>query len=275
VSDAVTRRVRLYPRSDQQLAVGDVCSVQIGDGFIDLDGLRVATRGPTPAHSHGVRVIREGDRWFALPRVRPTRTKTKSTRAVGLDPGVARLITTSDNVVYPHPTATKRLYALLRLYDSQMHRRTPGSSRPGSSRYRESKRRYERTKQRILAAQVDHFHKIANEITGKDGARLIAIEKFVIGPKIKANERYYRAVLEARWDLFAMILRRKAKVRGCIVVDVPPYYTSQTCSNCGYRVKKALEERWHDCPNCRIRLDRDVNAARNIRQLGIDKLTKR
>jgi len=270
MSDAVTRRVRLYPRSDQQLMVGDVGNVQIGGGFIDLDGVRVATRGPVPAHSQGARVIRNGDRWFALLRVRPTRTKTRSTRAVGLDPGVARLITTSDNVVYPHPTATKRLYALLRLYDSQMHRRTPGSSR-----YRESERRYERTKQRILAAQVDHFHKIADEITGVDGARLIAIEKFVIGPKIRANERYYRAVLEARWDLLTLILKRKAKSRGCVVVDVPPYYTSQTCSNCGYRVKKALEERWHDCPNCRIRLDRDVNAARNIRQLGIDKLTKR
>ncbi|NEP24921.1 zinc ribbon domain-containing protein, partial [Moorena sp. SIO3I6] len=37
------------------------------------------------------------------------------------------------------------------------------------------------------------------------------------------------------------------------------------CSNCGNKVPKKLHVRWHDCPHCGCSLDRDHNAAINIR----------
>ncbi|WP_293153499.1 zinc ribbon domain-containing protein [Okeania sp. SIO2C9] len=36
------------------------------------------------------------------------------------------------------------------------------------------------------------------------------------------------------------------------------------CSNCGHKVPKALSVRTHSCPKCKIVLDRDENAAKNI-----------
>ena len=51
---------------------------------------------------------------------------------------------------------------------------------------------------------------------------------------------------------------------GARLIEVDPYDTSQECSGCGLRVVKALGDRWHDCPNCGLSLDRDLNAARNI-----------
>ncbi|HEX4205141.1 MAG TPA: transposase [Ktedonobacteraceae bacterium] len=52
------------------------------------------------------------------------------------------------------------------------------------------------------------------------------------------------------------------------VVKVDPRYTSQTCSNCGAVAKKTLDERWHSCP-CGCELDRDHNAAINIKKLWV------
>jgi putative transposase len=46
------------------------------------------------------------------------------------------------------------------------------------------------------------------------------------------------------------------------------------CSHCGEtKAKLAISERVFECSNCGISLDRDVNAARNIRDEGIRLLT--
>jgi transposase len=53
---------------------------------------------------------------------------------------------------------------------------------------------------------------------------------------------------------------------------VNPAYTSQTCSTCGHRQKMPLDVRVFDCPCCHVQLDRDLNAALNIRSLGLQAL---
>ncbi len=53
------------------------------------------------------------------------------------------------------------------------------------------------------------------------------------------------------------------------VVKVNPKYTSQVCSCCSAYVEKTLSERVHYCSECKITLDRDVNAAKNIKRVGL------
>ena len=59
------------------------------------------------------------------------------------------------------------------------------------------------------------------------------------------------------------------------VIAVPARYTSQDCrgvlpdgSRCGQRVAKSLSACAHVCPSCGLVLDRDANAALNIRRAG-------
>nr|MCU0656095.1 transposase [Polyangiaceae bacterium] len=51
-------------------------------------------------------------------------------------------------------------------------------------------------------------------------------------------------------------------------VKVDAQGTSQECSGCGTVVRKGLHVREHRCPNCGLVLDRDVNAARNVKGRG-------
>src|SRR6266705_2336424 len=53
-------------------------------------------------------------------------------------------------------------------------------------------------------------------------------------------------------------------------LKVEPHYTSQSCSECGTRVKKALSVRTHICHGCGVALDRDHNAALNILSKALD-----
>ena len=52
------------------------------------------------------------------------------------------------------------------------------------------------------------------------------------------------------------------------VIKVPSRNTSQLCSGCGEKVIKSLSVREHQCPSCRLVLDRDFNVALNIKAFG-------
>ena len=56
---------------------------------------------------------------------------------------------------------------------------------------------------------------------------------------------------------------------GKLVIPVSAHNTSQDCSNCGDKVPKKLHIRWPDCPKCGCSLDRDHNAAINIKNRAV------
>lgn len=77
-----------------------------------------------------------------------------------------------------------------------------------------------------------------------------------------------KSILDAGWSQLIMFCEYKAASAGTQVVKIDPKYTSQVCSGCGTVRKKTLSERWHGC-ECGCELDRDHNAAINIRALGL------
>ena len=70
---------------------------------------------------------------------------------------------------------------------------------------------------------------------------------------------------EQRWGCFDTTMRHKAEKAGVPYETVSPAFTSTDCSRCGHRQAMPLEVRVYVCPRCGLRLDRDVNAALNIR----------
>ena len=49
-----------------------------------------------------------------------------------------------------------------------------------------------------------------------------------------------------------------------MVVIYTEEYTSKTCGSCGYIHKKLGGSKVFSCPQCKTKLDRDINSARNI-----------
>jgi len=66
------------------------------------------------------------------------------------------------------------------------------------------------------------------------------------------------------------ILPYQAEKAGKRVIKVNPRGTSQHCSNCLIRVPKELSDRWHSCPHCGIKFQRDVNSGILIKKVGLD-----
>ncbi|MGH2412573.1 MAG: zinc ribbon domain-containing protein [Microcystaceae cyanobacterium] len=65
------------------------------------------------------------------------------------------------------------------------------------------------------------------------------------------------------------ILKDKAEKAGQLVIEVNPNGTTQECSGCGLKVPKELKDRVHSCPCCQLTIDRDWNAAINIKYRAV------
>ena len=97
---------------------------------------------------------------------------------------------------------------------------------------------------------------------------MIVYEDLKIANMVK-NHRLAKSIQDASWYQFTQWLDYYGRIWDKAVVAVSPHYTSQDCSNCGWRVKKSLSTRTHSCPSCSIEICRDTNAAINILKKGM------
>ena len=76
------------------------------------------------------------------------------------------------------------------------------------------------------------------------------------------------SISAAGWGAFRTILAGKAAYAGRRVVAVPPAFTPPDGSGCGERIFKSLCVGTQVCTNCGVIVDRDENAALNMRRAG-------
>jgi putative transposase len=77
-------------------------------------------------------------------------------------------------------------------------------------------------------------------------------------------------ITDASWARFACLLTYKAERAGRLVIEVDPKNTSKMCSKCNnINTEQTLSDRIYNCKCCNFQLDRDHNAAINIKKLGM------
>jgi putative transposase len=131
---------------------------------------------------------------------------------------------------------------------------------------------------RVTRTRNLYLHRLSTTLAGS--FETVVLEDLdVVGmvkrSKQKSNRALSRSILDASFYELRRQLTYKTQDRGHRVVVVNRFYpSSKKCSHCGEtRAKLALSDRVFECSTCGITLDRDVNAARNIRDEGIRLLT--
>jgi len=108
-------------------------------------------------------------------------------------------------------------------------------------------------------AKEDWQWKQANRLVNKHD--FIGYENLPIRNMLK-NHCLARAIQDAAWAGFWEKVESKAATAASTTTQkVPPQYTTQRCSKCGYKHKVALSERSFMCPNCGHFDDRDHNSS--------------
>ncbi|NEO00769.1 MAG: transposase [Moorea sp. SIO3I7] len=215
------------------------------------DGFKIKTASITKRCDGYYLVLSLEDK--TVPKVKPD---INPDAIVGIDVGLKEFLTTSEGETINIPQYYRKSQKRLKVIQKRVSRRKKGSN----NRLKAIKQLGKQHKQ-VADKRKDFHFKTANYLLSKYD--VVAHETLNI--KGLAKSRLAKSVLDAGWASFLTILTSKAENAGLLAVPVSAQNTSQNCSNCGKKVPKKLHVRWHDCPYCGCSLDRDHNAAINIR----------
>ena len=192
-----------------------------------------------------------------VPTIKPDFNSNKIT---GIDLGLKDFLTTSEGEAVAIPQHYRKAQKRLRTIQKRVsHRKKASNGR------QKAVKQLGKQHKKVADKRKDFQFKAANYLLSKYDA--IAHEELNV--KGLARTKLAKSVLDAGWSSFLSILTNKAVNAGLLAVPVSAHNTSQDCSNCGEKVPKKLHIRWHDCPYCGCSLDRDHNAAINIKNRAV------
>ncbi len=188
-------------------------------------------------------------------------------KITGIDVGLKEFLATSQGETVSIPQHYRKSQKRLRVIQKRVSRRKKGSN----GRLKAIKQLGKQHK-KVADKRKDFHFKTANWLLSKYD--VVAHEDLNV--KGLARTKLAKSVLDAGWSSFLSILTNKAENAGLLVVPVSAHNTglrpaslTQDCSSCGEKVPKKLHIRWHDCINCGCSLDRDHNAAINIKNRAV------
>ena len=242
--------------------------------------VKLAEKGRIPINVkyQNPRVTFDGLHWWISVSVDvsdtyQTRSENLVSDGLGIDLGVAKPATCSDGKIISNINKEE---SLVRLQKRKKHiQRTIAhkyETNKKGGRYRKtkniikSKRRLRKLCQRITHMQDEHMKSAIKEILSKR-PHFIGVEDLNVRGLLQ-NHKLARVIQEEKFYQFKTVLKQHATQLKIPVIDVDRWYpSSKLCSSCGYKkTDLKLSDRLFKCPECGLRIDRDLNAAINIRE---------
>ena len=189
--------------------------------------------------------------------------KTKTGKSVGIDLGIASLVTTSDGQKIEGIADTRKLDKKLARQQRKLSRKKKGSNNRAKQKIKVA-RAYEK----IVNKRKDHLHKVTASIVSEN--QVVCAETLNVEGMMK-NHHLAKSIAMQSFATILGFLEYKARERGKIFVQVDRWFaSSKTCHTCGAREEKmpASKRKWK-CKACGTKHDRDINAAQNILAEGI------
>ncbi len=204
-------------------------------------------------------------KWFACFSVEVEPEPLPETRrAVGVDVGLEQFATLSTGEQIANPRFFRKDERALAKAQCRLSKAEKGTPE-------RAKRRnvVAHIHERIANRRKDFAHKLSRRLVNEFG--IIVLEDLNIVRMIK-NHTLAKSIADAAWHQFARYTRYKAASANRTYLQIDPRGTSQRCSRCRGVVKKDLSVRVHQCPDCGLEIDRDLNAALNILAVGLHSL---
>ena len=204
---------------------------------------------------------------FCMDDVKKTPKIKEIKSVIGIDVGIKTLAVTSDGMTFVAPNTLKTLENKLKYYQRQQ-----AKCIKGSNSFRKWKHKIAVLWNKITNIRKDYLHKLSIRLVKNHD--LIVVENLKVKNMVK-NHKLAKAISNMSWGEFFRQLEYKSEWHGKHFIKVDPKSTSQKCSCCGFVNKSlTLSDRQWECSECLSVLDRDLNAAINIKQKGMDSVLK-
>ena len=235
---------------------------------------------PTDGQALNVTITRRAGRYFAsfvFEAVKGSQLHSAKSECIGVDLGIKNFAVVSDGRNYPNINHTERMRRLKKRlkreqlkFSRKIHKLLQRKEEPAAKKVTRSnldkqRLKVQRAYMRLSNKRHDYIKKAVHELT-RTQPEYIIIEDLNVSGMMK-NRHLSRAISECEFWYFRELLERKCAVYGIQLRIADRFYaSSKTCCRCGH-VKKDLKlsDRVYVCEQCGLVMDRDMNAAINLR----------
>ena len=189
------------------------------------------------------------------------RVPIREETTVGVDLGLIDFIVLSDGTRVPAPQFFCKMERKLAREQRKLNRR-----KKGSKRYKKQRDKVARLHEEIVNMRKDWLHKLSTDLVNRYDT--IVLEDLHI--KGMGRTGLAKSIQDAAWGEFCRQVEYKADWVGKHSYRVDRFLpSSKTCYHCGTINEIELSDREFVCVGCGEVVDRDLNAARNIKHNGL------
>lgn len=222
--------------------------------------IRTVTISKTTTNKYFASILAQDNK--AIPDKMPVAEET----TVGVDVGLKTFATLSDGTEYENPKYFKKALKRLKILQKQASKKKKGSANRKKANFKVAL-----LNEKIANQRKDFLHKFSNDLTIKFNT--VCVENLNV-EGMKRNHNLAQGISDVSWSAGLDMLKYKAEWRGKTYHEIGRFDASSKIHNkCGYLHKDlTLADRTWVCPKCGESVDRDINAALNIKQFGLNYL---
>ena len=219
------------------------------------------------------RIKKQADRYFlsVVTEDNPIQDECNDKEGIGIDLGIKEFMILSTGEVHPNINKSKKIKKLeksLRRQQRALSRKLVVSKKQKSkvsNNFLKNQLRIQRLYYRLGCARKSYINQCIDKVI-QLRPNYITLEDLNIRGMLK-NRHLSKAIKDSLLYYTKQKILEKATKHNVEVREVDRFYpSSKTCHSCGF-IKKdlILKDRTYKCPSCGLTLDRDLNAALNLR----------
>ena len=224
-----------------------------------------------------------GNYWVSFSIKEPIQKLDKpKTEPIGIDLGIRKTMTLSTGETFTRPNdkinrIDRRLSRIRRQCSRDNKRRRREANRtktkyediPVSKRSQKRLTKLRKLNKKITNIKNNFYHEtIKNIVLRNPEAIVLETTRTREMQRTAKYKQLQQGLHKANFFTMAKIFEDKCTKYGVPLIKADHTYPStQVCSNCGHRQKLHGKKIYH-CPQCGLEMDRDLNAALNLRNLA-------
>ena len=183
-------------------------------------------------------------------------------KVIGLDFSMSELFISSENQRADYPKYFRMLEKKLKELQKSLSRKVKFSK----NWYRQ-KAKISKLHEYIKNCRKDFLHKLSKKLS--EAYNAVVVEDLNM-KGMSQSLNFGKSVGDNGWGMFLKMLEYKLMFLGKQFLKINKWFpSSKTCSRCGnIKEELKLSERSYKCECCGIEIDRDYNAALNIKNIG-------
>ncbi len=271
--------------SDKKVRLEKIANNQKENRLV-LNWVNIAEKNRIPLNAkyYNPRVILEGNRFYIVVSVDDEYSPKKKIEAtdnvIGIDMNI-KAIVTSDKDFYVSASSKesyrkalkKEKRAQRKLSKRYIEAKKLKKSLKESKNYQKIKRIKNKYTRRINNIKDAHIDYVITSLIKKKPKEIV-VEDLNVKEMIESKDNKYlsKGIYKNPFRKFLNELENRLKNYGIKLTKIDRYYpSSKTCNKCNYKKDDLkLSDRIFICPNCKIIIDRDYNAALNIKKYALE-----